>query len=527
ERERLETELKILERSFYGHGWQEISQGLEATQLKVKQAKIEEAKLEADAKKLETDLVALEKAGPVSEQFRVLRKALDELMGKRTELRERQMKLETQAAVAAARAEQPWTPLPLSKIIASVDTIREKHEALDRLLAAATLDVEALKKLVTELKLMSSKLVTQLQQPAAEPAKKDEKIDPVLKKEALEIAQALSQLADQMSEAQKKMETWNQEEAGERKHIFALQHELNQKRQTAQAAERRASDASIELARFETRREGFLNDLRQHAPAFEQGLDVLVKEINASILSEDASARLQKLRSQLEWIGGIDPETEKEFKETQTRYEFLAAQTKDLRESLEGLALVVQELDATIGERSEKAFRKLDHEFGIFFKKLFNGGEAKLIELVPEPKDKEVDEEQEGEIDEDEEEMAQGFSGIEIQATPPGKRFKAIALLSGGERALTSIALICAIMATNPSPFVVLDEVDAALDESNSRKFAEIINSLADQTQFIVISHNRATMAQANVLYGVTMGDDGVSQLLSVKLEDVEKLRQK
>ncbi len=116
-------------------------------------------------------------------------------------------------------------------------------------------------------------------------------------------------------------------------------------------------------------------------------------------------------------------------------------------------------------------------------------------------------------------------AGIEIFATPPGKRNKSIGLLSGGERALTSIALICAIMATNPSPFVVLDEVDAALDEANSRKFAEIVASLADKTQFIVVTHNRSTMAEATVLYGVTMGDDGVSQLLSVKLEDVEKMQ--
>ncbi|MBM3205100.1 chromosome segregation protein SMC, partial [Candidatus Uhrbacteria bacterium] len=166
------------------------------------------------------------------------------------------------------------------------------------------------------------------------------------------------------------------------------------------------------------------------------------------------------------------------------------------------------------------AFKTLDREFGIFFKKLFNGGEGTLVELEPEP---ETDEE--GNVIEEAPEGA--VAGIDIQATPPGKRFKSINLLSGGERALTSIALICAIMATNPSPFVVLDEVDAALDESNSRKFADIIDSLADKTQFVVVTHNRATMMRANVLYGVTMGDDGVSQLLSVKLEDVEKIKQK
>ena len=112
------------------------------------------------------------------------------------------------------------------------------------------------------------------------------------------------------------------------------------------------------------------------------------------------------------------------------------------------------------------------------------------------------------------------YSGIDIQATPPGKKLQNINMLSGGEKAMTSIALICAIISNNPSPFVFLDEVDAALDEANSIRFAQIIEKLAQKTQFIVITHNRATMEKGNVLYGVTMGDDGISKLLSIKLEE-------
>jgi chromosome segregation ATPase len=117
---------------------------------------------------------------------------------------------------------------------------------------------------------------------------------------------------------------------------------------------------------------------------------------------------------------------------------------------------------------------------------------------------------------------ATGLAGIEIQATPPGKKIKSIAMLSGGERALTAIALICAIISSNPSPFVVLDEVDASLDEANSERLAKILDELSHKTQFIVITHNRASMRKANVLYGITMGDDGVSKLLSVKLDEVK-----
>jgi chromosome segregation protein len=110
--------------------------------------------------------------------------------------------------------------------------------------------------------------------------------------------------------------------------------------------------------------------------------------------------------------------------------------------------------------------------------------------------------------------------GVEIQAQPPGKKVKSINVLSGGERALTAIALISAIIAVNPSPFVVLDEVDAALDESNSIRFADIVFELTNKTQFIVVTHNRYTMERAGLIYGVTMGDDAVSKILSIKLEE-------
>jgi chromosome segregation protein len=113
-------------------------------------------------------------------------------------------------------------------------------------------------------------------------------------------------------------------------------------------------------------------------------------------------------------------------------------------------------------------------------------------------------------------------TGIDIKATPPGKKLASIQALSGGERALTSIALLCSLLACFPSPFVVLDEVDAALDDANTIRFGQILGTLSHQTQFITITHNRETMAQANTLYGVTMGDDGISKILSVKLEQAK-----
>ncbi|QQR60521.1 AAA family ATPase [Candidatus Uhrbacteria bacterium] len=516
ERDTLQAELQSLERAYYGSEWHQIDGGIKAATSKLEQARVEQAKLVEVANKLEAELSEMEKATPRGDGFKELRAKLDAVAAEKAALRERELKLETQKAVAAVRAEKPWAPLPLSKIIEAIESLREAHEDLVNELGKASPDIAKAKKLAESLRLTSVDLAGKLQRPAPEPEQSKSEMDPEVEKELKEIAKAYADLAEQTMKANAELESWNRGEDEKRSHIFKTQHELSQKRAEAQSSERRAGDVSIELARLETRRDGLLADLRLHAPTLEQELAALA--VKADKPEADAAARMQKLRSQLEWIGGIDPETIKDHGETKERFEFLSKQIEDLRQGIQALDLVVAELDSTIRDRSATAFTKLNREFSSYFKKLFNGGEASLVEMQPEPETDEegniISEPAEGEV-----------AGVDIQATPPGKRFKSIALLSGGERALTSIALICAIMATNPSPFVVLDEVDAALDESNSRKFAEIIGTLADKTQFVVVTHNRATMMQASVLYGVTMGDDGVSQLLSVDFADVEKLR--
>ena len=516
ERDTLQAELQTLERAYYGSEWQQIDGGIKMATTKLEQARAEQVKLVEVANKLEAELSEMEKATPRGDGFKELRAKLDQVASEKAALRERELKLETQKAVAAVRAEKPWAPLPLSKIIESIESLREAHEDLVKELSKEKPDIAKAKKLAESLHSTSMDLAGKLQRPAPEPGESKSEMDPAIEKELKEIAKAYADLAERTIKANTELESWNRGEDDKRSHIFKTQHELSQKRAEAQSIERKAGDASIELARLETRRDGLLADLRLHAPTLEAELSKLAGKADKP--EADAAARMQKLRSQLEWIGGIDPETIKDHTETKERFEFLSKQIEDLRQGIQALDLVVEELDSTIRDRSATAFTKLNREFSSYFKKLFNGGEASLVEMQPEPETDEegniISEPEEGEV-----------AGVDIQATPPGKRFKSIALLSGGERALTSIALICAIMATNPSPFVVLDEVDAALDESNSRKFAEIIGTLADKTQFVVVTHNRATMMQASVLYGVTMGDDGVSQLLSVDFADVEKLR--
>jgi chromosome segregation protein len=264
------------------------------------------------------------------------------------------------------------------------------------------------------------------------------------------------------------------------------------------------------------------------------GLDALanISEHHIHTLDSDVEDRISKLKHQLELTGGVDELTIAEYHETEGRFGNLQAQIEDLRKSMGDLREIMDELDGHIKSKFNEAFHNVNAKFEHYFRLLFNGGRAFLSVVKEQEKEElaspESDDETagQGETLRPEEKMVQKYeqgsmsiSGVDIKATPPGKKLSNIQALSGGERALTSIALLCSLLACFPSPFVVLDEVDAALDESNTIRFGQILASLAHQTQFITITHNRETMANSNILYGVTMGDDGISKLLSIKLE--------
>lgn len=518
----LEQELAALETTYYGGMWKEIGGNLDRVRKQVETARAEESAKVAEAKTLQEELATMEKAVPPSDGFDAFRKALDEVAEERARLREQQVRLSAQLEIAQVRNEKPWAPLPLSKIIATVEEIGAQITALTELASAAKPDAKKIKEAAEALAATHKSFVGKLQQPAPEPSKAPT-VDPKIQKELDGIQSSLNDLAAKAQQVQQQVDDWKKSEEGKRAHLFDTQRALGQKRDEALVAERRAADASVELARYETRRDSLLAELRAAHPEWEKELDQLAAKAQIAAGLDHMLPKITRIRSQLEWIGGIDPETQKEYDTTKERFEFLSTQVTDLQEALRNLAVIITELDETIKGKSESAFRNLDREFRKYFKQLFGGGEAALIQLEGSISSGEGEDDEDEDEDDEKEEGQTGIVGIEIQATPPGKRMKSIGLLSGGEKALTSIALICAIMATNPSPFVVLDEVDAALDEANSKKFADILGHLADRTQFIVVTHNRATMHQASELYGVTLGEDGTSQLLSVKLEDVGK----
>ncbi|MBN1814923.1 MAG: AAA family ATPase [Anaerolineae bacterium] len=215
-------------------------------------------------------------------------------------------------------------------------------------------------------------------------------------------------------------------------------------------------------------------------------------------LPEGLQEEIQRLKARLRRAGDVNPSAPEDYTEVKERHQFLTEQSADLEAASERLRRVIAELDELMEAAFQKTFDAVAERFTETFTTLFNGGTARL------------------ELTEPDDLMN---TGVDIVARPPGKRAQRLALLSGGERSLTAVALLFAILQVSPAPFCVLDEVDAALDEANIGRFRSLLTELAQQTQFIIITHNRGTIEVADTLYGVSMGADGVSQVVSLKMD--------
>jgi chromosome segregation protein len=342
-------------------------------------------------------------------------------------------------------------------------------------------------------------------------------------------------LGQEMVKVEEVLKTRYQEEDARQKFLRKTENDYRNLLDQISKVKDKESAINIEKAKFETQMLVLSDEVRRILGPGDW--DTLGQKREASSTS-DLEAKIIRLKSQLDTIGGMDELTLKEYQETEARYTTLSTQVTDLKQGMNDLRQIIDELDVHIKVRFNESFQKINEKFEYYFRILFNGGRAYLSILKNEERSVEILESKEGDegVENNSETLrpeekvllkyekgGSNITGIDIKATPPGKKLAAIQALSGGERALTSIALLCALLACFPSPFVVLDEVDAALDDANTIRFGQILGTLAHQTQFLTITHNRETMSQASMLYGVTMGDDGITKLLSVKLEQAKQ----
>lgn len=296
-----------------------------------------------------------------------------------------------------------------------------------------------------------------------------------------------------------------------------------------------------ESERLKLEEDEFKRDLAEVAPLIGREVlnyqgEALGQILKASPWSREEQERekrdLEKVKIRLEEMGAAGgDEVMKEYKDASEREQFLEKEIADLTESSAQLKNLIVDLEKELSKRFDDGLSSINKEFTRLFALMFDGGNASLVrtqEPVRKPRLTDFDVSESDELDEEHEESEVGvkeyIEGIEIALNIPRKRIKSLVMLSGGERALTSIALIFAMSSVNPPPFLVLDETDAALDEANSRRYGDMVKGLSDKSQLVVITHNRETMSRAAILYGVTMGNDGVSKVLSVKLEEAVKV---
>ena len=276
-----------------------------------------------------------------------------------------------------------------------------------------------------------------------------------------------------------------------------LEAALRTARQELEVSREQRSELSTTMARLQSDMQHLSETCLQELSVTSEVLlaDTTVATIEREALAQEEEL-YRELRAKLDNMGPVNMMALEEYKETAQRHEFLEVQRKDLLDSIENTQNTIKEIDEFSKQKFDEAFAKINENFQITFRKLFGGGHG-FMKLTDEENSTE--------------------SGINIVASPPGKKLQNVLLLSGGEKALTALSLLVGIFQYQPSPFCILDEVDAPLDESNVGRFTELVKEMSDRTQFIVITHHKRTISSSPVLYGVTMQEPGVSKIVSVR----------
>jgi chromosome segregation protein len=319
-----------------------------------------------------------------------------------------------------------------------------------------------------------------------------------LAKQSEELAQQLDGLRAEKHRLESRQHELEKEWEAARTRVTQMEDELRMGRQSLQKLREQRSHAEVERARNDSDRQHLRETCLTEVNA--QPEDLIATE-SAFMSGEElaaAEANYREMKQRVESMGPVNMMALEEFNECDQRFTFLTRERDDLLQSIADTQQAIAELDVISREKFEQAFAAINRNFSEAFHAIFGGGMAEMRLTEPD---------------------SSGDAGIDVVASPPGKRLQNVLLLSGGEKAMTALALLIAIFRYQPSPFCILDEVDAPLDEANVGRFTRLIGDMSSQTQFIIVTHNRKTMETGSVLYGVTMQEPGVSKLVSVRWE--------
>jgi len=387
-----------------------------------------------------------------------------------------------QEQLAAQRIARDAAAESASQHLARVAALEERQRA-----AAGVL--QRIEALVVEMGERVTALRSQIEGSAVEKLQREE--------ENQKLAEQLVALESERTTSELRDAALQTESEQVRARLAEIDESLRQTRALLDQARDHRAELSAALAKLQSdvqyMSETCLNDLGVQRAELMADLTILPL-MGEELVTEDQLYR--EMRTRLDAMGPVNMMALEEYKETAERHAFLETQRKDLLDSIENTQATIKEIDVFSRQKFEEAFHKINDNFQATFKKLFGGGHA-FMRLT------------------DEENSAE--SGIDVVASPPGKKLQNVLLLSGGEKALTALSLLVGIFQYQPSPFCILDEVDAPLDEANIGRFTELVKEMSIQTQFVLITHSKKTMSIAPVLYGVTMQEPGVSKLVSVR----------
>jgi chromosome segregation protein len=387
-----------------------------------------------------------------------------------------------QDRLATLRTHRDTAAETTSQRAARVATLEERHRS-------ATTLLQRIETLVSEMRERAGTLQAQMESAIAEIANRQT--------ENVQLAEQLEQFEAERNAGELRESLLQLESEQVRARLAEIDELLKTTRQQLDLARDRRGELSATAAKLQSDLQHLadtcLNELGIERPVLMA--DSTITLITADELAAEDQAH-REMRARLDAMGPVNMMALEEYKETSERHEFLGTQRKDLLDAIENTAATIKEIDQVSRQKFEEAFNRINENFQTTFRTLFGGGHGfmRLTDL---------------------ENSAE--SGIDVVASPPGKKLQNVLLLSGGEKALTALALLVGIFQYTPSPFCILDEVDAPLDESNIARFTELVRSMSVQTQFILITHSKKTMSIAPVLYGVTMQEPGVSKLVSVR----------
>jgi chromosome segregation protein len=387
---------------------------------------------------------------------------------------------------------------------AQLNLMREKREALQQEAAQLTAELAGLEERrrgaeasfqrIDRLHADLERRVQQIeQQSAAASAEKDQRIA-----ESAALALRQTELTAARAEATALTQTIGEQAKALRQQLAEMETQLKAGRANLDQMRENRAGRSSELAKLHSDLEYLEQSCLAEVNVEAQYLrtDTSFSRIEAEELAAEEEI-CRGLKQRIEQMGPVNMMALDEYKETAERHNFLETQRKDLVESIENTQDTIKEIDQITRTKFEEAFARINENFGVVFSRLFQGGQAFLRLTDSENLDE---------------------SGLEIVASPPGKKLQNVLLLSGGEKSLTALALLVGIFQFQPSPFCALDEVDAALDETNVGRLADLLHSLSKETQFLLVTHSKRMMQSADMIYGVTMQERGVSKVVSVKL---------